>query len=534
MSITSFPFFFFVCAVLLVYFLVPGRFQWIVLLAASCAFYLSFGAKYILYVLFTATSVYFAARGIQRIADEQRAFLKGEGRTLEREEKNAYKARNQKRKKRLMLCALLANLLVLGVFKYADFLLDQLNALLGIFGAGLIRDRLNLIAPLGISFYTFQMIGYLLDVYWGNAEAEKNWAKTLLFCSFFPQMTQGPISEFGQLSEQLFAEHAFSYRSYSWGMQRLVWGFFKKMVIADALAPLVKDVFANYPHYTGLTTLIGAFLYSVQIYADFSGYMDIMCGLCEVMGIRLTENFDRPYFSKSVAEYWRRWHMSLGSWFKRFIYYPIGISKWSRSLGKACREKLGRKFGDMLPASIALVVVWLATGLWHGASWAYIVWGLVNGLFIILGLWLDPVYAACRRALRIDESSRLWQAFQTLRTFVLVTFIKVLPEVGTLSDGWGLWKRIFTDHELPRTLRRLLPFLDWSSLFTLSHFAMAMLGTACLFCFSLIERRRPVRSITEKWPMPLRAAALGALFFLIFTFGIQNSWEGGGFLYAQF
>ena len=534
MSITSFPFFFFVCAVLLVYFLVPGRFQWIVLLAASCAFYLSFGAKYILYVLFTATSVYFAARGIQRIADEQRAFLKGEGRTLEREEKNAYKARNQKRKKRLMLCALLANLLVLGVFKYADFLLDQLNALLGIFGAGLIRDRLNLIAPLGISFYTFQMIGYLLDVYWGNAEAEKNWAKTLLFCSFFPQMTQGPISEFGQLSEQLFAEHAFSYRSYSWGMQRLVWGFFKKMVIADALAPLVKDVFANYPHYTGLTTLIGAFLYSVQIYADFSGYMDIMCGLCEVMGIRLTDNFDRPYFSKSVAEYWRRWHMSLGSWFKRFIYYPIGISKWSRSLGKACREKLGRKFGDMLPASIALVVVWLATGLWHGASWAYIVWGLVNGLFIILGLWLDPVYAACRRALRIDESSRLWQAFQTLRTFVLVTFIKVLPEVGTLSDGWGLWKRIFTDHELPRTLRRLLPFLDWSSLFTLSHFAMAMLGTACLFCFSLIERRRPVRSITEKWPMPLRAAALGALFFLIFTFGIQNSWEGGGFLYAQF
>ena len=534
MSITSFPFFFFVCAVLLVYFLVPGRFQWIVLLAASCAFYLSFGAKYILYVLFTATSVYFAARGIQRVADEQRAFLKGEGRTLEREEKNAYKARNQKRKKRLMLCALLANLLVLGVFKYADFLLDQLNALLGIFGAGLIRDRLNLIAPLGISFYTFQMIGYLLDVYWGNAEAEKNWAKTLLFCSFFPQMTQGPISEFGQLSEQLFAEHAFSYRSYSWGMQRLVWGFFKKMVIADALAPLVKDVFANYPHYTGLTTLIGAFLYSVQIYADFSGYMDIMCGLCEVMGIRLTENFDRPYFSKSVAEYWRRWHMSLGSWFKRFIYYPIGISKWSRSLGKACREKLGRKFGDMLPASIALVVVWLATGLWHGASWAYIVWGLVNGLFIILGLWLDPVYAACRRALRIDESSRLWQAFQTLRTFVLVTFIKVLPEVGTLSDGWGLWKRIFTDHELPRTLRRLLPFLDWSSLFTLSHFAMAMLGTACLFCFSLIERRRPVRSITEKWPMPLRAAALGALFFLIFTFGIQNSWEGGGFLYAQF
>ena len=262
--------------------------------------------------------------------------------------------------------------------------------------------------------------------------------------------------------------------------------------------------------------------------------MDIMCGLCEVMGIRLTENFERPYFSKSVAEYWRRWHISLGVWFKRFIYYPIGISKWNRNLGKICREKFGRKFGDMLPASVALVVVWLATGLWHGASWAYIVWGLVNGLFIILGLWLDPVYAACRAKLRINEDSRLWHAFQTLRTFVLVTFIKVLPEVGTLSEGWGLWMRIFTNHEIPGSLRKLLPFLDWSSLFTLSHFGMAMLGTVCLFCFSLIERRRPVRSYTEKWPMPLRAAALGCLFFLIFTFGIQNSWEGGGFLYAQF
>ena len=534
MSITSFPFFFFVCAVLLAYFLVPKRFQWIVLLAASCAFYLSYGAKYILYVLFTSTSVFLAANGMQKIADEQRAFLKGEGKALGKEEKNACKAKNKQRKKRLMLCTLLANIFLLCLFKYAHFALEQLNALLGLVGAGLIEDRLRLIAPLGISFYTFQMVGYLLDVYWGNVEAEKNWFRTLLFCSFFPQMTQGPISEFGTLSAELFAEHDFSYRNYSWGMQRMAWGFFKKMVIADALAPLVTDVFTNYPHYTGLTTLIGAFLYSVQIYADFSGYMDIMCGLCEVMGIHLTENFDRPYFSKSVAEYWRRWHMSLGTWFKRFIYYPIGISRWSRNLGKASREKLGRKFGDMLPASIALVVVWLATGLWHGASWAYITWGLVNGLFIILGLWLDPFYAACRERLHINERSWLRRAFQTLRTFVLVTFIKVLPEVGTLSDGWGLWMRIFTNHEIPRSLRRLLPFLDWSSLFTLSHFGMAGLGTAVLFCFSLIERRRPVRSYTEKWPMPLRAAALGALFFLIFTFGVQNTWEGGGFLYAQF
>ena len=534
MVITSFPFFLFVCAVLILYFLVPRKYQWVVLLVASCAFYLSYGVKYILYVLYTATSVYLAARFMQKKTDEQKAFLKGEGKALSKEEKNAYKAKNKSRKKAVMLCALLSNLFLLCVFKYLHFVLEQINGVIGLFGGAGFQDTLKLIAPLGISFYTFQMVGYLLDVYWGNVEAEKNWFKTVLFCSFFPQMTQGPISEFGVLGEQLFGEHEFSYKNYSWGMQRMTWGFFKKMVVADALSPLVRDVFANYAQYTGITALIGAFMYSVQIYADFSGYMDIMCGLCEVMGIHLTENFDRPYFSKSVAEYWRRWHMSLGTWFKRFIYYPIGISKWSRNLGKVSREKLGRKFGDMLPASIALVVVWLATGLWHGASWAYIAWGLVNGLFIILGLWLDPFYALCRKTLHIREDALLWRVFQVIRTFILVTFIKVLPEVGTLSDGLGLWGQILTNHEIPRGVRQLLPFLDWVSSFTALHFFAACFGTACMFAVSLVQGRKPIRAYTEQWPLVLRAALVSALLVLILTFGIQNTWEGGGFLYARF
>ena len=226
--------------------------------------------------------------------------------------------------------------------------------------------------------------------------------------------------------------------------------------------------------------------------------------------------------------------MSLGTWFKRFIYYPIGISKWSRSLGKKSREKLGRKFGDMLPASIALVVVWLATGLWHGASWAYITWGLVNGLFIILNLWLDPFYAACRKKLHINENAWLWRAFQVIRTFILITFIKVLPEVGTLEQGLGLWRQIFTNHQIPHSIQQLLPFVNWTSLFLLIHFLMALAGTAFMFLVSLLQRRRPVRAYTEKWPMVLRVALLCVIFFFIITIGIQNTWKGGGFLYAQF
>ena len=534
MQITSLVFFLFVCAVLAAYFLTPKKWRWIALLVASCAFYCTYDARHLAFVAFTSLSVWGATLVMQRQSDRQSAFLRGEGKALSKEEKAAFRAAGKRRKRGVLLLALLANLAVLLVFKYYHFALEQVNCALALFHAEPLRDSFRFLAPLGLSFYTFQMLGYLLDSYWGNVTPEKNPLKVLLFCSFFPQMTQGPISEFGQLSEQLFAGHDFTYKNWSWGMQRMAWGFFKKMVVADALAPCVQRVFAGYPAYAGVSAFLGALLYSIQIYADFSGYMDIMCGLCEVMGIRLTENFDRPYFSKSVAEYWRRWHISLGAWFKRYVYYPIGVSGWNRALGKAARAKLGKRFGDMLPASVALVVVWLATGLWHGASWAYAVWGLLNGLFIILGLWLEPVWASCRGKLRLSEESRLWNAFRVLRTFLLVTFIKVLPEVGSLSDGLGLWRRICANRALPRGLKALLPFVDWSSAFTAIHFFVALFGALAMLAVSLLQSRGPVRARTEKWPMPLRALLFACMLLLIAVFGVQNTWMGGGFLYAQF
>ena len=433
-----------------------------------------------------------------------------------------------------MLSALLLNILILCIFKYLHFTIDQINGILSLFGRNKINDTFNLIAPLGISFYTFQMIGYLMDVYWGNVKAEKNYLKVLLFCSFFPQITQGPISEYGVLAEQLFTGHDYSYKNYSWGFQRMLWGFFKKMVIADAIAPCVAAAFKNYNSYTGITVFIAAILYSIQIYADFSGYMDIMCGICEVMGIHLTENFDKPYFSQSVAEYWRRWHMSLGTWFKKYIYYPIGVSKWNRNLGKITRQKFGKKVGDVLPASVALVIVWLATGLWHGASWAYIVWGLLNGLFLILTLWLEGFYNRCRELFHMTDTSIGWTLFRVVRTFILITFIKVLPEVGTLSQGIGLWGRIFTEHTIPKSLSELFAFTYWYGGFNKIQLLLACIGTVMMIAVSLIQLKKPIRQITEKWPLIVRVGMCTVLIFIIFTFGIQNSSEGGGFLYAQF
>lgn len=532
MSITSLTFVVFIFGLLLVYWAAPKRLQWVVLLGASGVFYLSGGASGALYVVITATTIYGAALLMQRITDEQKAYLKANKGTLSKEEKTRYKARNKRNRKAIMVSALLLNIGILAVFKYFHFALEQLNALAGLFGLAGIQDTFRFIMPLGISFYTFQAIGYLVDVYWEHYRPEKNYFKVLLFVSFFPQVTQGPISNFEALSKELFSQHSFSYKSYAYGLQRVLWGFWKKLLVADVLSVYVNNVFQHYTDYTGITALLGAFCYSIQIYADFSGYMDIMCGLCEAMGITLRENFDRPYFSKSIAEYWRRWHISLGDWFKSYIYYPIGMSNWSRHLAKSLKERTTPHFANTFPATIALLVVWSATGLWHGASWSYIVWGLLNGAFIIFSMWMEPVYARFKGRLGIRDTSRAYQCFQIIRTFILVTFIKVLPEVGSLRQGLGLWKHIFTDHRIPTGVSQLLQFVD-NSLF---WFGMAMMGTAMMFAVSLMQNKGPVRERFNRLPCWVRLCAEGAALVFVATFGgvALYSFGGGGFMYAGF
>lgn len=534
MSITSLEFILFMLAVLCTYYIVPRKLQWVVLLCASMFFYLCCGINNSIYVLITSITVYCATCWMQNINDKQKVFLRQNKEILSKEEKSRIKTNNKKKKRWIMLGALMINLGLLCVFKYLHFIVEQLNYVASAFKLGYLDNSFSLIVPLGISFYTFQAVGYLVDVYWENISAEKNYLKVLLFVSFFPQMTQGPISQYEMLSKELFATHEPLYDNYSRGFQRLIWGFFKKMVIADFLSVFVTDVFANYSHYSGATTLIGAFLYSIQIYADFSGYMDIMCGMCEVMGIRLPENFDRPYFSQSIAEYWRRWHMSLGAWFKRYIYFAIGMSAWNRRLAKKSREKFGKHFSDSLPASIALIVVWLATGIWHGANWAYITWGLVNGLFIIFSLWMDPVYEAINCKLRIRQDMRFWKIFRIVRTFVLVTFIKVLPEVGTLSDGIGFLSNIFTSQISPNSLAELLPFMDFGDTTRLLQAGVAVFGVVMMFIFSVIQEKRPVRDCFNKIPMPLRAVILSCAVLIIIIFGVRANWGTGGFMYANF
>lgn len=524
MSLTSVWFLLFAAVLLVIYYLVPQRLQWVVLLIFSLAFYCLCGIKCVIYILITATTVYFAARAIQNIQDKQRAFFKEN--KPEKEEKTRIKAKNLKKRRAILIATVVLNIGLLCFFKYVGAAVAAENARRAASDLVPKPEPIAFLIPLGVSFYTFQSIGYLVDVYWEKVTAERNYAKTLLFVSFFPQLTQGPISTWSQLSPELFTPHEFSYENYIRGLRRLCWGFFKKIVIADLLSPYVQSVFENYAVYPGVTVLLGAFFYAIQIYADFSGYMDIVCGLSRMLGIRLTENFERPYFSKSVAEYWRRWHITLGAWFKTYVYYPLAVAKWNQKLGKWAKTRLGRHFGQTLPATVALIVVWLTTGIWHGASFAYLVWGGVNGLFIILSLWLEPVYDSTKKHLHIRESSRLWQAFQTVRTFLLVMLIKVLPEVGSLKDGLGLWARIFTEHTIPHSFSELLPFATVGTLLVIAA------GTALLFVTDLISRKTPLEDWFAKKPAVLRFAVL--LIFILTSVYYAGAGTSGGFLYAQF
>ena len=530
MNILSAAFIAFTVALVILYYAIPKKYQWHLLLVASLAFYCMGGIRHAIYILITAASTYFAAKYIGDHADKQKAYLKENKKTLTKEEKDRIKNDGKAHRRRILVLTLVLNFGILCAFKYIHFVISQVNAVAHIFGGAGITDTIQWIIPLGISFYTFQSMGYLLDVFWNKCTAEKNFFKVLLFTSFFPQITQGPISNYKDLTTELYKEHTFNYHHYSWGVQRMIWGFFKKMVVANMLSAYVQDVFANYNNYAGISVLIGAFMYSAQIYADFSGYMDIMCGLCEILGIKLTENFDRPYFSKSIAEYWRRWHISLGAWFKNYIYYPMAMAKWNQRLGRNAKQKFGKAFGNYLPASVALVVVWLTTGLWHGASWAYIAWGGVNGLFIIFSMWMEHIYDGWKEKLHINETSWGWKAFQVIRTFILVTFIKVLPEVGTLSDGFGLWRRIFTNYSIPTSFRALLPYVGGKY-----EFLMVVFGIGLIFVTSLIQRRMPIRRWLERHiAYPVRIGIFVLLFFLIMYFGVPASGGAGSFMYAQF
>ena len=410
MSFNSIDFLIFLPVVVLGYFIIPGKLKNMWLLIASYYFYMCWNARYVLLVLTSTVVTYFSGLIIEKIK-QARVTAK----------------RKETLKKVTVSMCLIINLGILFYFKYYNFAVEMLARMLGKINVNVNIPTIDLLLPVGISFYTFQALSYTFDVYRDDIYAERNFFRYALFVSFFPQLVAGPIERSKNLLKQLAVTHKFSFENLREGVLLMLWGFFVKIVVADRIAIFVDAVYGDYTKYTGYYLTVATLLFAVQIYCDFSGYSTIAMGCAKILGISLMDNFDAPYLSCSVAEFWRRWHISLTSWFKDYLYIPLGGSR----RGKA------RKY-------INKMIVFLTSGLWHGASLTFIVWGGLNGLFQVIGEILKPMKDKTISALHLNKESLGYKAVHIIWTFALVDFSWIFFRAKSISDAFEIIKSIIT------------------------------------------------------------------------------------------
>lgn len=381
------------------------------LLGASYYFYISWNFSLIWLILFTTAVSYGAGLAIGNLKKKNPS---GEKRAAERF---------------FLVITLIVSLGILFFFKYFNFISDSIFSIINLFsGGGGASFALDLILPVGISFYTFQTLSYVIDVYRGTVDAEKHFGYYALYVSFFPQLVAGPIERPENLLPQLKETHKFSWDNAVPGLRKMLIGFFKKVVVADLIAPYVNAVYNNPEGATGFGVLLATVMFSFQIYCDFSGYTDIAIGCSEIMGIRLMQNFDRPYIAESIKEFWRRWHISLSSWFKDYVYFPLG--------GSRC--KLPRHM-------LNICIVFLISGLWHGAAWTFVIWGGLHGLYQVIGHFTKAPREKLLALLKIDKDCRAVHIIKRINTFILVSFAWIFFRANSFSDLSLLLSKLFTD-----------------------------------------------------------------------------------------
>lgn len=434
MAFTSFAFLVFVAAVVLVYYVTPAKYRWVVLLLASYGYYLQASAKSFAFILVTTVVTFYGARFLDDQNRTQKEYLAANKDTLSRDEKKAYKEAVAKKKKRILTLVLVIDFGILILLKYFRYYLDVL-------GVGLFKG--DVLIPLGISFYTFQSTGYLIDVFRNKYEADKHLAKFALFVSFFPQIIQGPIARHDQLAAQLYEGHKFRYENLAHGAQLILWGFFKKLVIADRIGLLVGEVFVDWDQYTGWPVILGMLCYSIQLYMDFSGGVDIARGVAQLMGIDMTRNFRRPYFGDTLQEFWHRWHISLSFWTRDYIFFTVAMSKPIGNLGKKARKVFGDRVGKMIPVFIGNYLVFLCIGMWQGGELQNVCYGLYNATIICLADLLKPYFPKWHKALHINNESRAWKIFMMIRTYVIVSFGRLFSNGESMRASLHMMKSLF-------------------------------------------------------------------------------------------
>lgn len=530
MLFASYEFIGFLLVLLVLYYIVPKKLQWGLLLAGSLCFYYLADPRYLIFITVTSLTVYGTALWIGKIAWISKAYVKANKEMLSKEDKKAYKASMKKKQWRVLLLGLLFNLGILAVIKYTNFTISNINAIRHM--AGLHKDIafVRIIMPMGISFYTFQALGYLIDCYRGTVEPEKNVFKFLLFVSFFPQLVQGPISRFGDLSKTLYTPHKFNMENIAYGMQRILWGFFKKLVIADRMVIAVNEIVHNPSSYSGAYVFLGMIFYALELYADFTGGIDITIGIAQMLGIHVTENFRRPFFSKSIKEYWNRWHITMGTWFTDYIFYPVSVCKPMLKFSKFSRTHFGEAVGKRLPIYLSSFLVWFATGIWHGASWNFIVWGLGNWVVIMISQELEPFYRWFHN--KFNVAGRFWyRLFQVGRTFILMCSLRTFDCYRNVPLTFKMYGTIFTKFNWNIIWDGSLMNLGLQ----MADYIILAIGTVLLTTVSLVQRTGSVRVKLRRKPYIIRYIIFLALFVSILVFGAYgHGYDASQFIYNQF
>jgi D-alanyl-lipoteichoic acid acyltransferase DltB (MBOAT superfamily) len=407
-----------------------------------------------------------------------------------------------KKKKLFLICSLIANIGVLAIFKYYNFFTENLTLLFTKFSYSLPLPILKLLLPIGLSFHTFQAMSYTIEVYRGNQKAERHFGIYSLYVMFYPQLVAGPIERPQNMLPQFHKKISFNYDKMVSGLSLVIWGFFKKLVVADRLAAYVSPVFKNPELHNGTTVLIASFFFAIQIYCDFSGYSDIAIGTARTMGFDLMTNFKRPYFSKSIKEFWGRWHISLSTWFRDYLYIPLGgnkVSKWQ--------------------LYINLLIVFAISGIWHGANWTFVIWGLLHGIYRIVGLITEKSRKLMMQQFGLVHN-HIIQFFEIVFTTILITLTWVFFRANSVQDAFTLLGNLKTFGQTP---------FGGDGINGMAH---CIAGIALLFLVEIKMEYYPAKfNFLQSEFRVIRWGTLSIAIFIILIMGVFN---GGQFIYFQF
>ncbi|HRO41275.1 MAG TPA: MBOAT family O-acyltransferase [Flavipsychrobacter sp.] len=481
MLFNSLEFLVFFPIVTALYFLLPHRWRWLHLLTASCIFYMAFVPVYILILFFTIIIDYIAGIWIEGTADKRR-------------------------QKRFLILSLIANIGVLAVFKYYNFFIDNMNELLmGLNIATKPMPFLSILLPIGLSFHTFQAMSYTIEVYRGNQKAERHFGIYALYVMFYPQLVAGPIERPQNLLNQFREKHQFDSQQFLDGLRLMLWGFFKKLVIADRLSIYVDTVFNQPQNYHYGNLIIATLFFTIQIYCDFSGYSDIAIGAARTMGFKLMTNFNRPYFARSIQEFWKRWHISLSTWFKDYVFIPLGGSR--RNLRKTC---------------INISIVFLLSGLWHGANWTFIAWGALHAFFMVC-------YLTYKHYDKKQNASTGFSFISIGFTFLLVALAWIFFRANNVADAFLMVKHIVTGYSgVPFQMVLKNVANNYSIVFTNAGLIVSGLMIALMF---LLEKKLPSNLFVMNKKPVTDVAFCSVILSLIILFGV---FQNQSFIYFQF